>query len=198
MSFGSAAEFEFVAYDGTPSSTGPMTVTVDAREIRWTSPKTSGRVGYQEIAAIELILGDPDPDERDDICIISRVSGIALKVYCEARRSAFDKPLRAARRQAYSRFLQLLHERLSAEDRRRIAFKTDGKLTEKAQRYLVGGWLASSIVVITLLIAIGHPMALGFGYLIFLIAYCLAIFRLIPKEPRTYCPDPIDERFLPR
>jgi hypothetical protein len=69
-----AAEFALVAYDGTPGSTGPMTVTVDTSEIRWTSPKTSGRVGYHEIAAIELNLYDPDGDDRDDICIVSSAS----------------------------------------------------------------------------------------------------------------------------
>ena len=39
MSSEPAAEFALVAYDGTPRSTGPMTVTVDASEIRWTSPR---------------------------------------------------------------------------------------------------------------------------------------------------------------
>ncbi len=106
--------------------------------------------------------------------------------------------LRQAQRLAYSSFVQALHGRLSAEDRRRIAFKTDGKLTRKAQRYLVGGWLASSILVIVLLVAIWHPMELGFGYLFFQIVYGLAIFNLIPKEPRSYCPHPLDEMYLPR
>ena len=41
-------------------------------------------------------------------------------------------------------------------------------------------------------------MELGFGYLFFQIVYGLAVFSLIPKEPRSYCPDPLDEMYLPR
>jgi hypothetical protein len=43
----------------------------------------------------------------------------------------------------------------SARDRNRIEFKTDGKLTRKAQLILVGGWLVCSVIVIALLVMIG-------------------------------------------
>jgi hypothetical protein len=167
-------------------------------KIRWTSPKTSGHLGYGEIASVTLILGDPDGDERDDCCLISKASGLALKVYCDGGKSAQDRRLYPVRRQAYSNVILLLHGQLSAEDRNRIEFKTDGKLTRKAQLFLVRGWLVSSVSVLALLIAIGRPMELGFGYLFFQVVYGVAIFNLIPKEPRTYCPNPIDEMFLPR
>jgi hypothetical protein len=170
---------------------------MDAAEIRWMNPKTSGRVEYHEISSIALILGDPDGDERDDCCVISTVAGLALKVYCETQRALKDKPLRPVRRRTYSNFVLALHRQLSPEDRRRIAFKTDGKLTPKAQRLFVGGWLVSSVAVIALLIWIGHPMELGFGYMLVLGVYGFAVYKLIPKEPLTYCPDPIDERYLP-
>ena len=69
-------EFSLVAYDGTPRSTGPMTVTIDAAAIGWAGPTTSGRVGFHEVSSITLILGDPDGDERDDQCIISTEAGL--------------------------------------------------------------------------------------------------------------------------
>ncbi len=198
MSSESVVEFALIAYDGTPTSTGPMTVIVDATGIAWTSLKTSGCVGYDEITSISLILGDPDPDERDDYCLIHKASGLALKVYCDGGKSFADRKLYILRRLAYSNFILLLHSRLSVESRNRIEFKTDGKLTRKAQLFLVWGWAISSVAVIALLITLGHPMALGFYYMFFLLVYGVAIFSLIPKEPRTYTPDPIDETFLPR
>jgi hypothetical protein len=191
-------EFSLHAYDGTRGSHGPMTVTIDGLEIRWTSPKTSGRLTYDEIVSIELILGDPDGDERDDICTISTGAGLALRVHCEVDRSWRATKFRPLRREAYSNFIRLLHQQLSPEDRRRIAFKTDGKLTNKAQWFFVGGWLVSSVAVIVLLIAIGHPMELGLGWSFVQVVYGITIYKLFPKEPRTYCPDPIDEIFLPR
>ncbi len=198
MSPESAVEFALIAYDGTPTSTGAMTVIVDATGIAWTSLKTSGCVGYDDITSISLILGDPDPDERDDYCLIHKASGLALKVYCDGGKSFADRKLYLLRRQAYSNFILLLHSRLSVDNRNRIEFKTDGKLTRKAQLFLVWGWAVSSVAVIALLITLGHPMALGFCYMFFLLVYGVAIFSLIPKEPRTYTPDPIDEMFLPR
>ena len=59
------------------------------------------------------------------------------------------------------------------------------------------GWGVPSLLVIGLLIAVGHPMALGFGYLGFELVYAIVIFNVFPKEPRTYRPDPLEERYLP-
>ena len=185
------------------------TVTADAREIRWTNRTGSGTIAYRDITAIELIVGDPDPGERDDSCAIWTATGRSLRVYCEAGSSSRAKD-RPARLEVYSNFVRFLHRQLSPEDRRRIAFKTDGKLSPKAQRFLVAGILVSSILLVTLFILLGHaqsgemtfdppgiPLALGLGYLLLNVAYGIAIHKRFPKEPRTYCPDPLDERFLP-
>jgi hypothetical protein len=185
------------------------TVTADAREIRWTNRRGSGTIAYREISAIELIVGDPDPGERDDSCVISTASGPALRVYCEAGSASRVKD-RQARCEVYSNFLRFLHRQLGPEDRSRIAFKTDGKLPPKGQRFIVAGILVSTILMVALVILLGHreagemtfdppglPLALGLGYIIVNVANGIAIYKLFPKEPRTYCPDPLDERFLP-
>jgi hypothetical protein len=185
------------------------TVTADVREIRWTNRTASGTIAYREITAIELIVGDPDPGERTDYCVISTADGPALRVYCEAGSTSRMKD-RQARRDVYSNFVRFLHRQLSPEDRSRIAFKTDGKLPPNGQRLIVAGILGSSILLVILFILLGHPesgemtfdppsrpLALGLGYILVNVAYGIAIHKLFPKEPRTYCPDPLDERFLP-
>ncbi len=191
--------FELYAYPGSRAFAYPTIVTADSEGIEWKNTKGSGRIAYQEITMIALSLGEPDPDEgREDRCSISTGGGVALTVFCEmapglARKNK-DLPVLRSR---YSSFVRFLHQQLSPADRSRIVFKTDGLLTPKAQRFLVGGFLGSVAVFGGLFLLIGHPMAAWFGFIFFQVVYTIAILNLIPKAPLSYCPDPLDERYLP-
>jgi hypothetical protein len=189
------ADFELFAYPGNRSFPHPTSVTLDASRIGWTNPKGTGRIGYGDIAVIELLLGDPDLGDRPDRCVISTGAGTALKVFCELGATSRKKEALLERRRVYSNFVRVLHQKLGPENLNRITFRTDSEFTVKSQRLYVGGWVGSSILALGLLILIGHSMAIGIGYAFFQIVYSIAIFQ---KEPRTYCPDPLDEKFLPR
>jgi hypothetical protein len=196
MTSDSTAEF-FVLANAGRGVYRPTTVTVDAEGIRWTNEAGSGGVAYAEIVSIEIVVGDPDPGEINDFCTIWTATGPALRVFCASGESSRTKD-RPARIEAYSSYLLFLHQQISPEDRGRIAFKTDGKLPEKAQRLIVVEMVISSIVLIGLLIAFWYPMELTFGWAFLQFVFAIVIFNMFPKEPRTYSPDPLDKRYVPR
>ena len=192
-----SSEAEFELFGSPTGRTIPykMSVRVEDRSISWVSPTGPGRLEFDDVAVIELVLGDPDGDERPDHCTIHTAAGPAFRVYCEyggMRKNRQD------RRRAYSEFLIALHQRLSPEDRSRISFKTDGKLSPKAERLIVVQYLASTTLSFVLWCFFGHPMAICLGFVGFQIVFAIAVFSLIPKTPLHYSPDPLDERYLPR
>ena len=193
----SEAVFELFAYPGERAFGSPTTVTADTREIRWIHPKGSGRVGYGEITTIELNLGDPDPGDRKDCCVISTASGVALKVFCERGLISTKKDARKLHRASYSQFVRFLHQRLSPADGGRIVFKTDGKFSTKAQWLIAGASLASVALALGLFIIFGRMTLMFVGFFVFDILFGLAVVKMNPRQPRTYCPDPLDEKFLP-
>jgi hypothetical protein len=188
---GNPREFQLPSYPVKRYFTYPTAITLDEQEIEWTNKKGTGRIAYREILAIELQVGDPDPGERPNACVIWTSGGAALSVFC-------DIAGREKHHELYADFIRFLHQQLSPEDRNRISFKTDGKLTPKADRLLVAGVVGLPAIALGLFLVVGHPAAVFMGLTVVEIVYVIAIMKLIPKEPRTYCPDPLDEKFIPR
>lgn len=189
------AEFELFGSPTGRTTPYKMTVRVEDRGISWISPEGLGTLEFDEIAVVELVLGDPDGDERPDCCTIHTAAGPTFRVYCEY---AGMRKNRQDRRSAYSGFLVVLHQRLSPNDRVRISFKTDGKLSPKAERLIVLQYLGSATLFFLLWYFVGHPIALCLGLVALQIVFAIAVFNLIPKTPLTYSPDPLDDRYLPR
>jgi hypothetical protein len=190
-------EAEFELFGSPTGRTVPykMAIRVEDRSISWVSPQGPGSMSFDDIAVIELVLGDPDGNERPDYCTIHTSAGPAFRVYCEY--AGMHKNVQD-RRKAYSEFLVFLHQRLSPQDRERISFKTDGKLTPKAERLIVVQYLVSTVLYFMLWYFFGHPVALCLVFVGFQIVFGIAVFNLIPKAPLSYSPNPLDDRYLPR
>jgi hypothetical protein len=195
MSGPESADFELFAYLGNGGSPYPATVTLDASGIGWTNPEGAGRIGYGEIAIIELLLGDPRRGERPDCCVISTTAGTALKVFCEMGATSREKDALLERRRVYSDFVRVLHRKLGPENLNRITFRTDSEFSIRSERRFVSGCTASAVLAMGLFLAIGHAIVIGIGCALFQIVWVVANFE---ERPRTYCPDPLDEKFLPR
>ncbi len=184
----SKVEFQLPAYPGRRNFTYPTAITADESELIWTSVKGSGTIAYREITAIELPLGDPDPGQWTGRCIISGARGQVLQVRC-------GSPA------VYAEFVRFLHRQLSAGDRTRISFETDGNRTPKADRLIAFGYLPCAALGIGAFLVIADKrlaMGIAVGAIAAWFVYAAIVDALLPKSPTTYTPDPLDEKFLPR
>jgi hypothetical protein len=57
--------------------------------------------------------------------------------------------------------------------------------------------LIVAVLFVGLYFLIGQPIPLLIAFTVLEIAYPLTISKVVPKSPRTYCPDPLDGKFLP-